>query len=57
MRKSKKNISSDFENSEFCAPSREKIRYALYFFNVKIPLGGVPDYGEKICGELSCVNG
>jgi hypothetical protein len=42
-----KNISSDFENSEFCAPSREKIRYALYFFNVKIPLGGVPDYGEK----------
>ena len=42
-----KNISSDFENSEFCAPSREKIRYALYFFNVKIPLGGVPDYGEQ----------
>jgi len=42
-----KNISSDFENSEFCAPSREKIRYALYFFNVNIPLGGVPDYGEK----------
>lgn len=42
-----KNISSDFENSEFCAASREKIRYALYFFNVKIPLGGVPDYGEK----------
>ena len=42
-----KNISSDFENLEFCAPSREKIRYALYFFNVKIPLGGVPDYGEK----------
>ena len=54
---SRQNISSDFENSEFCAPSREKIRYALYFFNVKIPLGEfVCVTGVSGSGKSSLVN-
>lgn len=52
-----KNVSSDFENSEFCTVSREKIRYTLCFFKIKIPLGTLPEYDCMYAVESYAANG